>query len=113
MIRWAWVLLLLACGGGPDYPPTSEGLYLRHCSRCHEVDGSSATSSELAGAEIDLRSAFFQRNVTNGEIRHIIEFGVGKMQGVGGLTPAEVDSIVLHVRRLGANPSLDNGSPGP
>jgi len=118
MIRWTWLLLLSACGG-PDHPPTSEGLYLRHCSRCHEVDGSSATASELAEAEIDLRDPFFQRNVADGEIEYIIEFGVGRMQGIGGLTPAELDSIVLHVRRLGRPPqdpddaTLDNRSSRP
>jgi mono/diheme cytochrome c family protein len=90
---------LFACSG-PDYPPTSEGLFLEHCSRCHEPDGSSATASKLAEAHIDLRDRDFQRNISGGEIRQIIGYGVGKMQGVAGLTPAEVDSIVLHVRRL-------------
>ena len=90
-----------ACGGGEDYPPTSEGLYMRHCSRCHEADGSSATATELAKNAIDLRDPLFQRRVTDGEIAYIMEFGVGRMQGVAGLSPADVDSILLHVRRLG------------
>lgn len=105
MRRLAIVLLLAAavagCGGGPDYPPTSEGLYMRHCSRCHEADGSSKTATELAKNEIDLRDPVFQRRVSDGEIEYIMEFGVGRMQGVAGLSPAEVDSILLHVRRLG------------
>jgi mono/diheme cytochrome c family protein len=103
--RWALLLafagIAAACGGEPDYPPTSEGLYMRHCSRCHEADGSSETATKLAKNEIDLRDPTFQRRVTNGEIAYIMEFGVGRMQGVADLTPATVDSILLHVRRLG------------
>jgi mono/diheme cytochrome c family protein len=92
---------LVGCGGEPDYPPTSEGLFLRHCSRCHEVDGSSATASKLSKSDIDLRDPIFQKRITDGEIAYIMEFGVGQMQGVPDLTPATVDSILLHVRRLG------------
>ena len=85
------------------------------CSRCHEADGSSATASEQSKKAIDLTGAFFQSNVSDDEIRRIMEYGTGRMQGVTGLVPAEVDSILLHVRRLGGRrPAfLDNeaGSP--
>jgi mono/diheme cytochrome c family protein len=94
----AWV----AVGCGESYPPTAEGIYMAKCSRCHEADGSSATASDLASATIDLRGEFFQKNTTDGEIRTIIQRGVGRMQGVPNLTDAEVDSLVLQVRRLGS-----------
>jgi cytochrome c553 len=74
------------------------------CSRCHEADGSSLTASAQAEKDLDLRNAFFQRNVDDIELRHIMEFGKGRMQGVTGLSPAMMDSIVLHVRRLGGHP---------
>lgn len=93
--------ILLAGCGGEEYPPTAEGLFLEHCSRCHESDGSSKTASELAKVPIDLRAPGFQKNISDGEISYIIEFGVGRMQGIAGLTPAEVDSLVLRVRELG------------
>ncbi len=95
------VAAFAACQSEPQYPPTAEGLYLAHCARCHEVDGSSATSSDLAGYLVDLREPVFQNNVPDAEIAHIIEFGQGKMQGIAGLHPAEVESLVLHVRHLG------------
>jgi mono/diheme cytochrome c family protein len=98
-------VLLVSCDREPSYPPTAEGLFLSRCSRCHEADGSSATASKLANLRIDLRSSFFQKNITNREIRDIIQHGVGKMQGIPNLTPAQIDSLVLHVRRLGAQPA--------
>jgi len=99
--RWlALLFLLTACGGEPDYPPTAEGLFLRHCSRCHEADGSSATASKLAKSKIDLRDPKLHAQMSDGEIAYVIEFGIGRMQGIQGLSPAEVDSIVLHVRTL-------------
>lgn len=108
--RLRWLLLgLLALGtlgcGEPDYPYTSEGLFLRHCSRCHESDGSSKTASKLAKSTIDLRDARLQRELSDGEIAYIMQFGVGRMQGIATLTPAEIDSILLQVRRLGQSQS--------
>lgn len=100
----AFLLLLVACGE-PDYPPTAEGLFLRHCSRCHEADGSSATASKLAKTEVDLRDPKLHKQLSNGEIEYIIEFGVGRMQGIAGLGAAEVDSIVLHLRTLDSSGS--------
>lgn len=98
---------MAGCGGEPDYPPTSEGLFLRHCSRCHEADGNSETASKLAKSHIDLRDPTFQKRITDGEIAYIMEFGVGQMQGVADLTSATVDSILLHVRRLGRRALAD------
>ena len=106
--RLRWLRLGLVCFsafgcGEPDYPYTSEGLFLRHCSRCHESDGSSKTASKLAKSTIDLRDTRLQRELSDGEIAYIMQFGVGRMQGIATLTPAEIDSILLHVRRLGHN----------
>lgn len=95
------LLLVAALGCGESYPPTSEGLYMAKCSRCHHADGSSLTASEQADRSIDLRSEFFQRNVADSTLRRIIHFGEGRMQGIPGLDEAETDSIILHVRRLG------------
>lgn len=104
---WSWVLggLIAAAGAtgcAKEYPPTAEGRFLQHCARCHEVDGSSITASEQAGETISIRSPDFQRMATDRDIANIIRRGKGKMMAVTGLSDAEVDSIVLHVRRLGA-----------
>ena len=88
----------------PDYPYTSEGLYLENCSRCHESDGNSRTASRLAKSKIDLRDPKMQKELSNGEIAYIMQFGVGRMPGIDKLGPAEIDSILLHVRRLGRRP---------
>lgn len=109
--RVPWVVVLMVVLGvvgacsGRSYPPTAEGIFLARCSRCHEEDGSSATASEMASAPIDLRDRFFQKNITDREIRTIIQHGVGRMQGIPNLTSAQIDSLVLHVRRLGSSPA--------
>lgn len=95
---------LAVVGCGPDYPPTAEGLYMAKCSRCHEADGSSLTASAQADRDVDLRNGFFQRSTDDGELKQIMEFGKGRMQGVTDLNAATMDSIVLHVRRLGGSP---------
>jgi cytochrome c553 len=92
-------LILPGCGG-EKYPPTSWGMYLNKCARCHEPDGSSATASDLTDHPIDMRSSFFQTNVSDAEIRRIMTQGEGRMQGVSGLSDADVDSILLQVRRF-------------
>lgn len=98
------ILLTLAAvvvlGCGESYPPTSEGLYMAKCSRCHEPDGSSVTASEQADRRIDFRTAVFQSNVADSTLRRIMQFGEGRMQGIPGLDQAEMDSIILQVRRF-------------
>ena len=92
------VLLLFLAGCGPSWPDSPQGRYIARCSRCHELDGSSVTASEQAGRPVDLRTARFQAEYTDLRIRHIMIYGEGKMQGVSGITDAEVDSILRYVR---------------
>jgi hypothetical protein len=105
--RWVVaVLMAMAVGVGcqsTQYPPTSEGYYLRYCARCHEPDGSSVTASELADSPVDLRDRVFQSLVTDADIERIVVYGQGRMQGLD-LPDAVVDSIVVHVRSLAADP---------
>ena len=112
---WWGLALLCVIGCGPTWPPTPEGLYMARCSRCHHADGSSATASEQADKEIDLRDAFFQSNVSDEDLARIIVYGKGRMMGIPNLEAAEVDSIVLHVRRLarGGVSTLDSSATGP
>jgi mono/diheme cytochrome c family protein len=91
-------LLLGACA--QQYPDTPHGRWMARCARCHELDGSSRTASEQAGRPVDLRTARFQTEYTDLRIRHIMEFGEGKMQGVSGIRTAEMDSILRYVRAL-------------
>lgn len=92
--------ILVGCDS-THYPDTSEGYYLRYCSRCHEADGSSITASDLAESPVDLRDPLFQRLVTDRDIARIVVYGQGRMQGLD-LEDAVVDSIVIHVRSLAA-----------
>lgn len=112
---WVCMALLSLVGcGGVDYPPTAEGRYLARCSRCHEPDGSSATASQQAKKSIDLRAPLFQRSVTDAEIAETILQGTGRMMPITGIEAAEIDSVILHVRRLGARfaSSLDSSGGG-
>lgn len=116
-MKAALALLLLAAtvaGCGESYPPTAEGRYMAYCARCHEVDGSSVTASEQAGEAVSIRSPEFQRMATDDDIRRIITRGKGQMMAVTGMSDAEIDSVVLHVRRLGARyaSTLDSDGPG-
>ena len=94
------LLALILAGCGPSYPDSPQGRYMARCARCHELDGSSITASEQAGRPVDLRTAQFQAEYTDLRIRHIMIYGEGKMQGVSGISDAEVDSILLYVRAL-------------
>ena len=100
---------LLACSSEPSYPPTSAGLYMARCSRCHEIDGSSTTASKLAKRPVDFRAAIFQESFVDAKIQEIAVYGTGKMQGVPDLSQAELDSIVLHIRRLGGMVAAGGG----
>lgn len=92
------VIGLVACG--PGLPPTPEGRWVARCARCHELDGSSATATELAGRPVDLRTAEFQSEYTDLRIRYIMLYGEGRMEGIGGIREAEIDSILVYVRGL-------------
>jgi len=105
-------LATAVAGCGESYPPTAEGRYMAYCARCHEVDGSSITASEQAGETISIRSPEFQQLATDDDIRHIITRGKGQMMAVTGLSEAEIDSVILHVRRLGARYAADQAASG-
>lgn len=109
------ILAALLAGCGPDYPQTAEGRYLAYCSRCHEVDGSSITASEQAGETISIRDPDFQRLASDEDIRRIILRGKGRMMPISGISDAEVDSVILHVRLLGDRyaSTLDSGAATP
>ena len=91
--------LLTACSSEP-IDPSPEGVYLARCVRCHEIDGSSATASEQADKLIDFRSPEFQSIISDAEIRRTAIHGTGRMQGISGITDQQVDSVIVHVRRL-------------
>lgn len=81
---------------------SAERIYLVRCSRCHEPDGSSLTASAKTNHDIDFRDPEWQLTFDDAAIRKIATFGQGKMLGVAGITEAELDSVIVHVRRLGA-----------
>lgn len=100
---------LASCKSEP-IDPSPQGVYQAQCQRCHEVDGSSTTASKLADEEIDLRDVAFQNGITDERIRRIARYGVGKMQGIPGITGEQLDSVVVYVRILRQDPPLGDPS---
>lgn len=100
--------LTLAMGHGPllagcdahRHGEAPAEVYQHHCRRCHGSDGSSEWASEVAGRRVDLRDPDFQRNTSDEEIRRIVAEGFEEMQPVV-LPPAEMDSVLVQLRRLG------------
>jgi mono/diheme cytochrome c family protein len=93
---------------------SAERIYLARCSRCHEVDGSSATASAKADHDIDFRDPEFQLTFDDAAIRKIATYGQGKMLGITGITATEIDSVIVHIRRIGAGwqpPPAPSGAP--
>jgi len=94
--------------------PSPAGVYRARCQRCHEVDGSSATASKQAHEEIDLRDPAFQDGISDQRIRKIARYGIGRMQGIAGITDEQLDSVVVFVRglRKGRPPASATGPSG-
>lgn len=101
------LLLLPACSRKPE-DPSPAGVYAYRCARCHEIDGSSTTASKMAKEDIDLRDPVFQRYNSDERIRRIARYGKGRMQGIPGITDTELDSVVVQIRRLGAQAAADS-----
>ncbi len=95
------LMALAACSHKPE-DPSPAGVYAYRCARCHEIDGSSTTASKMAKEDIDLRDPVFQRYNSDERIRRIARYGKGRMQGISGITDTELDSVVVQIRRLGA-----------
>lgn len=98
--------LLLAAGllagcGGHRHGSSPDEVFEAHCRRCHGEDGRSAWASEVAGHPVDLRDPDFQANTSDDEIREIVQQGYEDMEAIG-LPPAELDSVVVQLRRLGS-----------
>jgi mono/diheme cytochrome c family protein len=91
---------------------SAERIYLVRCSRCHEPDGSSLTASAKTDHDIDFRDPEWQMTFDDAAIRKIATFGQGKMLGVAGITESELDSVIVHVRRIGRAAGATSALPG-
>ena len=113
-----WLVLpLLACGKGTPSTPGHEDDELFHnvCARCHGQDGTGGPPDSLGNpGPKNFTDPLFQRSMTDAQIRSAIENGNRGMPAFGAVfTPAQIDRLVLHVRKLGppaARPETASGA---
>src|SRR5215470_6954257 len=76
-------------------------LYQTKCRTCHGKDGEgNAAMAKAQKVEIKpLGSADVQKK-SDADLKKNITDGTGKMKGIAGLAPADVDNIVAHMRTM-------------
>lgn len=76
-------------------------LYASKCQGCHAKtgDGSAAIAKALKVEMKPLGSADVQKK-SDAELKMDFTAGTGKMKGVSGLSPADQDNLVAHLRTL-------------
>lgn len=112
LFRWAVAvlavtftsLILAACGGDAEHPPPEAAggaaLYQQSCASCHGTDlrGTDRGPSHLSQvyAPDHHPDASFRAAITQGSSAHHWNFG--DMPPIPGLSDAEIDGIIAHVR---------------
>jgi mono/diheme cytochrome c family protein len=91
---------LAACRGGDE--STDEGLYRRHCARCHGLDGTGNPRAVGRQPGLDLTRPEVL-DIGRDEIRRRIVEGEGTMPAFGDkLTPEQIDRLVALSEHLAA-----------
>ena len=86
----ALTLVMGGCGGGGDAGPLDgEQAWLTSCVACHGVDG----RGTYQGPDI----VWGISSLSVEEVVEVVEFGVGDMEPVPGLTEEEVDNVANYV----------------
>lgn len=94
------VVLLSGCGESLEGKFGGE-LYDAGCARCHGAEGMGGIGPAIGTADSNTALA-----LTDDMIRGVIRVGPGRMPGFDGLTDAQVDSLVVHLRELQAADAL-------
>ena len=77
-------------------------LYAKHCATCHGKDGRAKTFKAKFNKARDLTDAAWQAGAGDERLFNSITQGRGKMPAFKKkLSPAQVESLVAHVRGLG------------
>lgn len=74
-------------------------LYEQTCAVCHGADGAGTTGRPAIGAGSDAVE------LTDDQIRGVMDVGPGAMPSFRRLTPEQIDSLIEYVRVLQGNPS--------
>ena len=113
------LLLVAACGKSTPASPAQEeaDIFRNVCARCHGKDGTGGPPDSLGNpGPKDFTDPTFQRSMTDAQIKNAIENGNRAMPAFGAVfTPAQIDMLVAHVRKLGpasaATPASSSGAP--
>jgi len=107
--RLSFVMSLAICSSAPAAPiPTGQRIFQTRCFVCHGRDGrgSGPASQGLPQKPQDLTDPTWQRNVTDDQIRSVIQAG-GAIVGKSGAMPPNPDlssddlnALVAYVRQL-------------
>ena len=113
----ALLLGLASCkdAAGPSREINGQEVYVRHCSRCHGIDGKGVAGQGSAVTPPDLTSAAFQRSTSDEKIKGIILQGKPpQMPGFSGqFIEPTVAVLVRYVRELGRTPAPSVSTPAP
>ena len=93
------ILLTSACAWAAD-AKAGQALYARACGSCHGPEGKpSAAVAKMLKVEMrELKTAL--GSLSDEGIRKIVVDGKGKMAPVKGVSGAELDNLIAHLRTL-------------
>jgi cytochrome c553 len=100
----AIVLLLVLFGLTPMFAADAaagKAVFDKRCKMCHGADGQGNPGmAKVLGTTIqDLGSPEVQK-MSDADIKKIITSGKGKMKPVAGLSDADMDNVIAHIRTL-------------
>ncbi len=92
----------LATGNTPVAIQDGAAIYAEKCAKCHSADGRGAEKQKKNGVQ-DFTTAKWQKAFTDAKIAAAINNGKGDFMPAwkGKLKPAEVTSLVKHIRSFG------------
>jgi cytochrome c len=96
--------LVLIVAAGPAFAQDAAAgktVYSKKCQSCHAADGNG--NSAMANAlkvEFKPLSSDEVQKMSDADLKKVITMGMGKMKGVTGLMPAEVDGLVAYLHTM-------------
>ena len=99
-MRIVLILLLTGAAAWAADAKAGQAVYTRACRSCHGAEGvPSAAVAKMLKAEMrDLKVALSK--LSDADIRKIIVEGKDKMVATKGVSGADVDNVIAHVRTL-------------
>jgi len=76
-------------------------VYSKKCQACHGADGAgNAGMAKALKVEFKPLGSAEIQGKSDADLKKVITEGSGKMKPVSGLSPADVDNVIAHVRTL-------------